>query len=475
MRKTLVNIFYNAIYQVFLVLVPLITVPYITGVLGPERYGVYSSVKFTIQFLMVFCAAAITYIGTRTIARIKANASHQELTNAFWGLWYIQAIASAVMIVLTVLFVAVFKIRYGLFFYLQLPFLVSSMFDISWFFQGIEEFGRVVLRNTLVKLSSVALIFLLIKKPGDLWIYMLIMSVSTMIGSFVFWISIRKYVGKPVKHFYHLKTTMVSIITLIVPQIATQIYTSLDKPILGAFQNSAQVAFYDNSQRIPTMILGVITSITIVMMPKMASSGKEFQKFFVKKSYETTLFLGLLFAIIVAINTREFVPFFWAPKYAPVANLMLFSSLTIIFIPVGGVFANQFALATKRDKDYAVPVVMGAIISLALSFVLYPRFGAAGATATVVTTEFLVCLMRIWIVRDALDFKYLFKETPKYLLMALITAVVGFMMPNFISSAFLDMTVKSLIIMALYGGLFFLFKFDLNQDVLKLVKKIIRR
>src|SRR5699024_486025 len=159
-----------------------------------------------------------------------------------------------------------------LFFYLQLPFLVSSMFDISWFFQGIEEFGRVVLRNTLVKLSSVALIFLLIKKPGDLWIYMLIMSVSTMIGSFVFCISIRKYVGKPVKHFYHLKTTMVSIITLIVPQIATQIYTSLDKPILGAFQNSAQVAFYDNSQRIPTMILGVITSITIVMMPKMASS-----------------------------------------------------------------------------------------------------------------------------------------------------------------------------------------------------------
>lgn len=61
----------------------------------------------------------------------------------------------------------------------------------------------------------------------------LIMSVSTMLGSFVFWLDIHRYVGKPVSHFYKYKTTIVSIITLMIPQIATQIYTSLDKPILG--------------------------------------------------------------------------------------------------------------------------------------------------------------------------------------------------------------------------------------------------
>ncbi|APT18846.1 polysaccharide transporter [Amylolactobacillus amylotrophicus DSM 20534] len=475
MRKTLVNIFYNAVYQIFLVLVPLITVPYISRVMGPGPYGVYSSVKFTIQFLMVFCSAAIGYIGTRTIARLRAKGSTKEMTAAFWGLWYIQAIASLVMIILTVVFVTVFKIKYWNYFYLQIPFLISAMFDIAWFFQGVEEFGRVVLRNTIVKLSSVILIFLLVKRPGDLWIYMLIMSVSTMIGSFVFWVSISQYVGRPTKSFYQLKPTIASIITLLIPQIATQVYTSLDKPILGAFVSPNQVSFYDNSQRISTMILGVITSITIVMMPKMASTGEQFQKFFVKKSYEATLFLGLIFAIVVAINTHEFVPFFFGPRYEPVAQLMMFSTLTIIFIPVGGVFANQFALATKRDKDYAIPVVVGAVLSLALSFILYPKFGAAGATATVVTTEFIVCLMRIWIVRDALDFSYIFNETPKYIIMALITLVVGFLLPQLVGNAFFDMAIKSIIVMIVYGGLFFLLKFDLNQDVLKLAKRMIKR
>nr|MDK8214061.1 flippase [Enterococcus faecalis] len=77
--------------------------------------------------------------------------------------------------------------------------------------------------------------------------------------------------GKPTKYFYKLRITSKAIITLLIPQIATQIYTSLDKPILNFFQNTTQVSYYDNSQRIANMILGVITSITLVMMPKMAS------------------------------------------------------------------------------------------------------------------------------------------------------------------------------------------------------------
>src|SRR5699024_7012850 len=131
---------------------------------------------------------------------------------------------------------------------LMVPYLVSAQVDISWFFQGLADFGRVVLKNTIVKLASVALILLLIKSPADLWKYFLIMSVSTMLGSFVFWLDIHRYVGRPVGHFYKYKTTIISIITLMIPQIATQIYTSLDKPILGFFSTSTQVAFYDNSR-----------------------------------------------------------------------------------------------------------------------------------------------------------------------------------------------------------------------------------
>ena len=100
MKKTLLNILYNAIYQIFLVLIPLITVPYLSRTLGPGSYGIYSNVNNVIQFLMVFCSLSISYIGMRTISKIRAHSNKEELTEAFWGLWYFQALASSVMIIL---------------------------------------------------------------------------------------------------------------------------------------------------------------------------------------------------------------------------------------------------------------------------------------------------------------------------------------------------------------------------------------
>jgi O-antigen/teichoic acid export membrane protein len=475
LKKTLLNILYNATYQIFLVLVPLITVPYLSRNLGPARYGIYSSVNNSIQFLMVFCTLSISYIGMRTISRTRAFSTRKELTEAFWGLWYFQAIAGFVTILITLIVISIFHIKYWTYFYLMIPFMISAQLDISWFFQGLQEFGKVVLRNTLVKLSSVVLIFALVKTASDLWKYMLIMSVSTLLGSMVFWLNINKYVDKPTKHFYKFKESVVAIITLLIPQIATQVYTSLDKPLLGLFQSSAQVSFYDNSQRISNMILGVITSITLVMMPKMAAEGKDKQKIVLRKSLEATVMLGVIFAVVVMVNTKQFVPFFFGEKYIPMTNLMFWFTLTIIIIPMGGVFANQFALANKRDMDYAIPVVIGAVLECVLACLLDRPFAATGAMVAILTTEVVVCILRLWIVRDAYSFSYVFHDIPKYFLIGIIAFAAGMLMPNVVPSAFLNMCVKSIIVMAIYTGLMFLFKFDLNQDIITIVKKIFKR
>lgn len=475
LKRTFLNIVYNAVYQIFLVLVPLITVPYLSRVLGPKTYGIYSSVNNTVQFLMIFCILSLSYIGMRTISRTRTYGTPQELTEAFWGLWYFQGIAGIVTISLTVFVCSVFHVQYWNYLLLMVPYLISAQVDISWFFQGLADFGRVVLKNTAVKLVSVVLILLWVKSPADLWKYLLIMSVSTMLGSFVFWFDIHRYVGKPVKHFYKYHTTIKAIVTLMIPQIATQIYTSLDKPLLGIFQNSTQVAFYDNSQRISNMILGVITSISLVIMPKMASEGKEAQKVVMKKSLEATVMLGTLFAVIIMANTKEFVPFFFGQKYTPMIPLMFFFTLTIIMIPTGGVFANQFALANKRDKDYAFPVVIGAILEIVLSFLLDRPFGATGAMIAILITEFVVLILRLWVVKDAFNFKEVFHDVPKYFLIAIITLIIGMLMPNLIHSAFINMAVKSIVMFIIYVGLMFMLKFDFNQDIIQLVKNCLKR
>lgn len=475
MRKTFLNILYNAVYQIFIVLVPLITVPYLSRVLGPKTYGIYSSVNNTVQFLMIFCILSVSYVGMRTISRTRTYGTPQELTNAFWGLWYFQGIAGIITILVTVFVATVFHVQYWFYILLMVPYLISAQVDISWFFQGLADFGRVVLKNTAVKLVSVVLILLWVKSPADLWKYLLIMSVSTMLGSFVFWFDIWRYVGKPIAHFYKFKQTAIAIGTLMIPQIATQIYTSLDKPILGWFSNSTQVSFYDNSQRISNMILGVITSISLVIMPKMASEGKKVQKIVMKKSLEATVMLGTLFAVIIMANTKQFVPFFFGNKYVPMTPLMFWFTLTIIMIPTGGVFANQFALANQRDKDYAVPVVIGAILEIVLSYLLDRPYGAGGAMIAILITEAVVLILRLWVVRDGYEFSYVFHDVPKYLLIAVLTLAIGMFMPNIIPSAFFDMAFKSIVMLIIYLTLMFLFKLDFNDDIVKLIKNFLKR
>ena len=475
MKRTFLNILYNAVYQIFLVLVPLITVPYLSRILGPKTYGIYSNVNNIVQFLMIFCTLSVSYIGMRTISQIRAFGSEQDLTKAFWGLWYFQAIAGFVTVVIVIAVTSFFKIKYGQYLLLMVPYLISAQVDISWFFQGLADFGRVVLKNTAVKLVSVILILLWVKNPGDLWKYMLIMSVSTMLGSFVFWFDIHRYVGGPVKHFYQYRVTVRAIITLLIPQIATQIYTSLDKPILGLFQNSTQVAFYDNSQRISNMVLGIVTSISLVIMPKMAGEGKKEQRIVLKKSLEATVMLGTLFAVIIMANTKEFVPFFFGHKFIPMTPLMFFFTLTIIMIPTGGVFANQFALANHRDRDYAIPVIVGAFLEVILSYFLDQLYGATGAMIAILITEFIVLLLRLWIVRDGYDFKYSFREIPKYFIIAAIVLLVGLLLPQMFASAFLNMLCKSIIMFVLYIALMFLLKLDFNQDIILLLKKFFTR
>ena len=475
MRKTFLNILYNAVYQIFIVFVPLITVPYLSRVLGPKTYGIYSSVNNTVQFLMIFCILSVSYVGMRTISRTRTYGTPQELTNAFWGLWYFQGIAGIITILVTVFVATVFHVQYWFYILLMVPYLISAQVDISWFFQGLADFGRVVLKNTAVKLVSVVLILLWVKSPADLWKYLLIMSVSTMLGSFVFWFDIWRYVGKPIAHFYKFKQTAIAIGTLMIPQIATQIYTSLDKPILGWFSNSTQVSFYDNSQRISNMILGVITSISLVIMPKMASEGKKAQKIVMKKSLEATVMLGTLFAVIIMANTKQFVPFFFGNKYVPMTPLMFWFTLTIIMIPTGGVFANQFALANQRDKDYAVPVVIGAILEIVLSYLLDRPYGAGGAMIAILITEAVVLILRLWVVRDGYEFSYVFHDVPKYLLIAVLTLAIGMFMPNIIPSAFFDMAFKSIVMLIIYLTLMFLFKLDFNDDIVKLIKNFLKR
>ena len=102
-------------------------------------------------------------------------------------------------------------------------------------------------------------------------------------------------------------------------------------------------------------------------------------------------------------------------------------------------------------------------------------YGASGATVAILITEFVVLILRLWIVRDDYNFKDAFCDVPKYFLIGIITLIAGMLMPNLITSSFLNMAVKSILMLVIYAAIMFMMKLDFNQDMIEFVTRFSRK
>ena len=92
------NFFYNVAYQVLILILPLITTPYISRVLGADGIGIYSytySIAYTFALVMLL---GINNYGNRTIAQYREN--KEQVSKKFWGIYCIQFIMSAIVIII---------------------------------------------------------------------------------------------------------------------------------------------------------------------------------------------------------------------------------------------------------------------------------------------------------------------------------------------------------------------------------------
>ncbi|HFJ5502517.1 TPA: lipopolysaccharide biosynthesis protein [Enterococcus faecium] len=475
MKKTVKDIFYNAIYQVFLIVLPLLTIPILSRRIGSTGLGIYGYVFSISQFLMTVIAVGMNPFRIRNIA--KSRKDKKALSLQFWNIYFIQFLIGLSVSFLYIAYIYFFDVKYKNLYLIQLIFIVGLTLDISWFFQGIEEFSKVIIRNTVIKLSSVLLIIIFVSTKDDLWIYVFITSITNFLGSLVFWLSIHGKVGKPIFNSNVFKQLWKPAFIILTPQLFMQVYTTLDKTIVGYFVDPTELSYYDQSQKIARIILAVLTSITIVMLPKISKAQAEGKSenilVYTKKSFDYTIIIALILFSVVFINTKEFVPWFFGENFKPMTINMLISCLIIVVSPIGGVFANQFAIAIEKDKEYAYPMIIGAIVSIIGNVAFVPTYGAVAATIVLVVVELLVFFFRVFFVRKEIKISYFFgKNVILFFIVNLtLTTWAYYFLPQLFSSSFLDMAIKSIMIFIIYlPFVYFLFP-DIRNEIRKITRK----
>ena len=269
-KKSVVrNYMYNLIYQILILILPLVTTPYLSRVLGPEGVGIYGYTYSIVTYFVLFGSLGIALYGQREIAYVQDDPTKRK--KVFLELISFRFITLAISVIIYCL-AFVRGEKYHIYYLILLLELLASGFDISWFFQGIEDFKKTVLRNVLVRIISVSLVFILVKTSGDLWKFVLIYSLGDFLGNLLLWFYLPKYLKGEKVGKLNLKMHFVPLLMLFIPQVTTKIYNLLDTTMLGAIiSNKNETGFYDQSQKVIRLLITIVTSLGVVMIPRVAN------------------------------------------------------------------------------------------------------------------------------------------------------------------------------------------------------------
>ena len=289
--KVVKNYLWNAGYQVFILIVPLVTIPYITRVLGPSGVGVNSYTNSIVQYFILFGSLGLNIYGNREIAYHKDDVKSRS--SIFWELTIIKFLSISIAMAAYLLFIG-FSDRYRIFFLIQGIMLIGTATDISWFFQGMEDFKVTVTRSTLVRILSLVLTFVFVKTSADTWMYILILAVSQTLGYLTLWPYLRGRIVKVKLRDLHLKPHIKPAVQLLIPQVATQVYLQLNKTMLGSIDGVSAAGFYDNSDKIIKLVLAFITATGTVLLPHVANNFAKGNQKAVRSSLQPSMHLILV-------------------------------------------------------------------------------------------------------------------------------------------------------------------------------------
>lgn len=386
------NYIYNVSVQIVSMLTPLITAPYLARVLGETGVGTFSYVQSIATYFALFAAMGLSSYGLREVSRVRDD--RVRSSRLFWELSVIRIVNTLIACGLYALFI--WAIGGNWLVYLGVGFTILSVgADCTWYFQAMENFKSLMLRNLTVKMLSMVLIFIFVRDAGDVALYCAIQTGSVFVSNLLMWSQLRKMVRRiPLRRLRftrHLKEALV----YFVPTIATSIYTVLDKTMIGAITGDmAQNGFYENAHKIVNILLTVITSLNVVVGVRTSYLfGKNKEDEIRDHLRDTFRFMYMLSfpmcAGLVACG-YGFALEFYGANFAEAGYMIQMFAPLLFVIGTSNVMGSLYLTPSGQRGLSNRAIIAGSVTNLILNILLIPRYGAYGAVVASVTAELVI-------------------------------------------------------------------------------------
>ena len=406
--KVIKNYLYNLSYQILTIILPIITVPYVTRIFTSEDLGNYGFYYSIVSYFSLFAMLGIGIYGTKQIAAAR------DVSSTFWNIYAIQLIASILALFVYVMTLLSIPKMSGIVPIILGIVLLTKMIDISWLFTGKEDFKKITLRNTMVKVAGVISIFTFIKSSEDLYLYIFLIVIFDFLGQFVMWIPAKKFIKRPSFDTKIIKKNLHPIVLLFLPQVAISLYVVLDRTLLGLLGSYSDVGIYEQGQKLTSILLTVVSSLGAVMLPRVANLLSERKE---KEAQNMVRFSFILYNLIIfpmifglIVINEVFVKLFLGQNFQDVKYVLYIIVFNIMFIGWTNILGYQVLVVRNKNKEFMLSTTIPAFVSVAVNIAVIPFFGYIGASITSVVVETLVFAIQWYYSRNIINKNLLFNK-----------------------------------------------------------------
>ncbi len=455
-KNTLVrNAIYNIIYRVLGIIFPIITASYIARVLLPDGVGRINAVQNNVSYFIMIISIGIQTYGIREIAKCKTSLS--ERSTVFFELFCINgclSVLSGMLFIVLVFCAPIFREETRLYLICGLA-IAANIINIEWLFQGVEEYKFITVRSFWIKFIAFIMTVFFVKNKQDIYKYALIQTFSSC-GNFFWGVSkIKKFIilnANRCSCRRHIKP----LLFLSICFFSTEIYSRIDITMLGIMSDNTSVGYYTSAQRIVSIIMTLIVSITNVFFPRLSelsNTNKNKFKELVEVGTNIMIMLSIPVSMCLVFIGKNAILVLFGDEFASATISLQLLALIIPLRCVVDIAGYQVMICAGKEKKLAKIYFAIMISNIIINSILIPRMNEVGASISTIITELFAFLIVYYSAKKIIEIRISYLDLLKTIMVTVVLCcticLLNALAPNIYLSVLLDIVICGIIFVLL--------------------------
>ena len=392
------NFCMNAILTMSQFIFPLITFPYVSRILLAEGTGKVSFATSIISYFAMFAQLGIPTYGIRACAQVRND--KKKLSKTAQEIFIINIIMSILAYI--VFFIALcnvprLKDEKTLLIIVSATIFFNAI-GMEWLYKALEQYTYITIRSVIFKFIALIAMFLLIHQQSDYIIYGAISIFASSASNIFNFFNVHKYISlRPVGE-YNFKQHLMAVYVFFALSCAATIYVNLDTVMLGFMKTNVDVGYYNAAVKIKTILVSIVTSLGTVLLPRASyyvehGLKEDFYRI-TKKAINFVFLVATPLMLYFMFFAKEGIFFLSGNTYGGAIVPMQIIMPTLFFIGLTNIMGMQILVPLGKENIVLYSEIVGAVVDLAINYILIPKYASAGAAIGTLVAE-----IAVWIVQ----------------------------------------------------------------------------